>query len=156
MSQENDAKRAASKLESIAQSDAADLISDARHEAERVKAVAEHAANELVANAARQISKDAEAKRNLDASLKNALHEFFDASDQNGVKQFLNQDRIPLICESIKAIERTLNNHDIIMTKIVADLTILKKIIYGAIAVILLGFCGIAWIAIVNFLKVPH
>lgn len=156
MSPEAEATKAAIKLESNAQSDAADLISEARSEAERVKATAEHAASDLIASASRQLFKDAEAKRNLDLSIKNALHEFFDVSDTNGVKQFLNQNRIPLVCESIRAIERMLDKHAAALADISTDIKLLKRIIFGAIGIILLGFCGITWMAIVNFLKVTH
>jgi len=146
--------RAANKLESAAKSNADILVSEAYAEAARVKVLAEQAASDLVASTARQLVKDAEAKKSLDLSLRTALHEFFDASDSNGVKQFLNQNRIPLICESIRNIQAILDKHAASMKSISADIRLLKWIIFSAIGIILAGFCGITWMAIVHFLKV--
>ena len=79
-------------------------------------------------------------------SLEKVLNDLFGADDGGGRKRFLDVQKIPRICEDIEGINQK-------MTEIRSDVSIIKKIVYGAVTLILLGFASLAYKAIEQLIK---
>ncbi len=123
-------------------SSATDLINEAAKTAAQLSVDASVAAKEVIATAA-EVASHTERAREEDSNriqqaLEDALNKVFGEKEEQ--RQFININRVPMICVQIQEIHKNINT----ITIAISELQLVKRIVYAV--------CGLVGVSVVGAL----